>query len=434
MVRPRSLELSLEGLPAEATVDGPVALRLAIFNSLKDAGVETSTIEGIECYSKNLWFVVFNTRNDRQKYREHKIKLCEKEFVLNSNEARYISRPTYIFVRAYGYPLDAEREILEQTLSLYGDLVELVDDVDRRMGIKTGVRHAKFSKLNENIPSFIYAGKYQVRTNYRNQPQTCRNCHQEGHNAKDCKAGKVCKQCGKAGHTKGDCPERRCFYCKGKGHEMSNCQKYVTEFPGLGKTPTGTVATSEKIPSTTISDNTPTSEDPPSTSELPPSEPIPPEGENSQTTSGMETEIAQKITEATETNDPTPKPTDDPKRTDEGGENNGTKDTNDNNDREPLSEASDWGAGSNWDGPNTMDTETEDKAGNEDRGASSSTESGDEPPLKTSKTKDQITGETKKTKTKKKKKRKKNDKQQTENTSHKRPPIKVAAGKSRHPF
>ena len=105
MVRPRSLELSLEGLPAEATVDGPVALRLAIFNSLKDAGIETSTIE---CYSNSLWFVVFNTRNDRQKYREHKIELCGKEFVLNSNEARYTSRPTYIFVRAYGYPLDAD--------------------------------------------------------------------------------------------------------------------------------------------------------------------------------------------------------------------------------------------------------------------------------------------------------------------------------------
>ena len=64
MVRPRSLELSLEGLLAEATVDGPVALRVAIYNSLKDAGIEMSTIEGIECYSKIVWYVVFNTRAD----------------------------------------------------------------------------------------------------------------------------------------------------------------------------------------------------------------------------------------------------------------------------------------------------------------------------------------------------------------------------------
>ena len=39
-----------------------------------------------------------------------------------------------------------------------------------RLGIKTRVRIAKYTKLNEAIPSFIYAGWYQVRTAYRNQP------------------------------------------------------------------------------------------------------------------------------------------------------------------------------------------------------------------------------------------------------------------------
>ena len=156
--------------------------------------------------------------------------MFEQEFLLKSNDARYTARPNYIFVRIYGYPLDADRETLEQTLGLYGDMVDLTDDVDGRMGIKTGVRHARFSKLNENIPSFIY------RINYRDQPKTCRNCHQEGHNAKDCRAGKVCKQCGKPDHTKGECPERRCFYCKGKGQERSNCDKYVADFLGIQTT------------------------------------------------------------------------------------------------------------------------------------------------------------------------------------------------------
>ena len=168
-----------------------------------------STLEGIECYSKTVWYVVFNTRADRQKYKEEKIKLHGQEYELKSNQARFTARPTYIYVRAYGYPLDADRDTLQQTLSLYGDLVELTDDMDGRLGIKTGVRYAKFSKLNENIPSYIYAGQYQVRTGYKNQRQTCRNCHKEGRNAKDCKAGKVCKQCGEPWHTKGDCPDRR---------------------------------------------------------------------------------------------------------------------------------------------------------------------------------------------------------------------------------
>ena len=119
-----------------------------------------------------------------------------------------------------------------QTLSLYGDLIELVDNVDRRIGIKTGVRYAKFSKLNENIPSFKYAGKY---------------------------------------------PERRCFYCKDK-------RQSPRYFPGLGNTSTekSTATTSNNTPSTTTSEATPKPEDPPTTTELPPVDPIAPKGENSQ--------------------------------------------------------------------------------------------------------------------------------------------------------
>ena len=147
MVGPRSLELLL----TEATVDGPVALRLAIFNSLQDAGINKDSIEGIECFSKILWYIVFNTIEDTTKYSERSITLFEREYTLKSND-RYTARPNYIFVRIYGYPLDAERETLEQTLGLYGDMEDITDDVDGRMGIKTGVRHARFSKLQENIP------------------------------------------------------------------------------------------------------------------------------------------------------------------------------------------------------------------------------------------------------------------------------------------
>ncbi len=105
----------------------------------------------------------------------------------------------------------------------------------------------------------------------------------------------------------------------------------------------------------------------------------------------METETAQTTTKATKTNNPNRKPTDDRKCTDKVGKNTGSKATNDTNARGSPSEAvtyitSDWGASSEWDVPNTMDTRNE------------------EPPLKTSKTKDQITGETRKTNTKKRRK------------------------------
>jgi hypothetical protein len=102
-----------------------------------------------------------------------------------------------------------------------------------RLGIKTRVRIAKYTKLNEAIPSFIYAGWYQVRTAYRNQPCTCRNCQKGGHNAKDCTARKVCRICGEPGHTKGSCPQRCCYYSHEQGHETATCDKYVEDYPSL---------------------------------------------------------------------------------------------------------------------------------------------------------------------------------------------------------
>lgn len=223
----------MEGLPEEATADGPSALRVAIYNGLKNANVDTSTIEGIECFSKSAWFIVFTTKENRNKYRDLGLRIYDKDFILRSGDYRAQQRVYFTYVRIYGFPLDADSEVLKQTLALYGDLNDLSDETDKRINIKTGVKIGKFTKLNENIPSFIYAGRYQVRTAYRNQPKTCRNCQKEGHNAKDCTAGKVCRICGEPGHTKGDCPEKRCYYCHGKGHELNHCDKYVADFPKI---------------------------------------------------------------------------------------------------------------------------------------------------------------------------------------------------------
>ena len=466
MVRPRSLELVLEGLPAEATVDGPVALRLVIFNSLKDAGVDTESIEGIECLSKTLWYIVFNTRIDRQKYRDYKVNISGKEYTLSSNEMRTTTRPTYIFVRAYGFPLDADRQTLEQTLGLYGDLIEVVDDVDGRLGIKTGVRYSKYSKLNENIPSYIYAGKHQVRINYRNQPQTCHNCHKEGHNAKDCKAGKVCKQCSNAGHTKGDYPERRCFYCKGKGHELSQCEKYVAEFPGIETTLEVNKHTTQVNGNYTVNDNhTPiqVGNEPinkhttqgngnniivnDSHTSIPAgNEPISPvtvehpTAEDTSTEAGnrpqLGTEQGQMTTEVKHTGDLHSNSTTEPSAKEQ------TPRPSDTFEPPPLV----WGGeDSDWDTQDNMETGDGNKTNADKSEGSSATESGEEPPLKASKTKEQTTGEATATNKTKRKKQKKtttqvqNTDSQNQNpkqnpTSSKRPSIKVSAGKSRHPF
>lgn len=233
MSRPRSLQLLLEDLPADATADGPASLRVVIFNSLMDAGIDRALIEGIECLSKKLWFIVFKERVQRQKYINKDIQLYLKVFTLKSTDVIRPERPRYTYVKVFGYPLDTKADLLEQSLSLYGKLIEVTDDIDTTIMIKTGVKTAKFANLKENIPSFIYAGRYHVRTAYTGQPKTCRNCSKTGHLAKYCQAGKVCRMCGNPGHSKGDCPEKRCYVCKEKGHEQSQCAKYAINFPSL---------------------------------------------------------------------------------------------------------------------------------------------------------------------------------------------------------
>lgn len=236
MNRPRSLLLSLENIPAEATVAGPAVLRREIFNSLRESGIHTQNVEGIECFSKVIWYVVFKTKEQRQQAKNKEIKLHNQVFKLQCNE---MERPVYRWVRIYGYPLDSRDDILKKTMSLYGELLTVTDDVDSMIGIKTGVKVAQFKSLKGNIPSFIYAGKYRVKIMYSGQVRTCRNCQKEGHEAKDCTAGKVCQICGEPGHTKGSCPERRCYHCQEKGHESARCPQYLADFPGLSgnKTP-----------------------------------------------------------------------------------------------------------------------------------------------------------------------------------------------------
>ena len=120
-------------------------------------------------------------------------------------------------------------------MRMYGELVSLTDDMDGRLQIKTSVKIAQFSSLKGNISSFVPIGRHRVRTAYRGKIKTCCNCHQAGHEVKDCTAGKVCKQCEKPGHTKGECPGRICFNCLGKEHEVINCPEYNNAFPRLGE-------------------------------------------------------------------------------------------------------------------------------------------------------------------------------------------------------
>ncbi len=93
----------------------------------RETGIDIKMINGIKCFSKIVWYVVFKTQGDKEKAKNKKIKLHSIEFKLASTE---VERVNYTWVRLFGYPLDSPIEFLQRTMGLYGDLVAVMDDID----------------------------------------------------------------------------------------------------------------------------------------------------------------------------------------------------------------------------------------------------------------------------------------------------------------
>ena len=233
MLRYRSVLLTLEDLPAEATVDGPPLLRMEILNALVASNTLKDDIEGIECMSQTRWYIVFNTEAVRNQNIGKTIKLFDKEFTLAHPNPPRPKKPRFIHVRVFGYPLDSDRETLRKAMNYYGELSHINDLIDQRLNLKTGVKELVYTELGHEIPSFVYVGRHQVRTSYFGQTKTCRKCHQAGHFARDCTAGQVCKSCGEPGHEKANCPNVRCYHCHLTGHIETHCPKYLEDFPSI---------------------------------------------------------------------------------------------------------------------------------------------------------------------------------------------------------
>ena len=231
MDRNRSVLISL-GDTGGATVDNPTVLRTEILNALVEINYDKEDIEGIECSGSNRWYVVFQRSCTRSLAVGKKLKIGENEFVLRHPNPQKPRAKSYTTVRVYGYPLEADREILKKALLYYGDVKSARDLTDPVCDVKTGVRELKMD-LKRQIPSFIFTGKHQIKTTYWGQTRTCRKCHQEGHLAKDCVAGTTCRECGSTEHKKAECPNQKCYFCQGLGHIEANCPKYY-EYPDMG--------------------------------------------------------------------------------------------------------------------------------------------------------------------------------------------------------
>lgn len=231
MARQRSCLLSLEDADG-ATVDGPRVIRLDILNALEQAGISRDILDGIESSSKNKWFIVFKTTYERYISIGKTITIGEKDHILRHPIPTRPKEQKYTKVRIFGFPLDSDTELLEKVLAFYGKIKSITDIYDHTCDLKTGVKYALI-ELKHEIPSFVFVGKHQVRTDYPGQKKTCRKCKKEGHIARECTAGIVCKECGSPDHVKAHCPQQRCYNCQETGHVFASCPKYMSDFPRL---------------------------------------------------------------------------------------------------------------------------------------------------------------------------------------------------------
>ena len=150
-------------------VDSPTILRTEILNALSNIDIDKDDIEGIENYSRNRWYVVFHRTCTRSLAVGKTIELKEQTFTLQHPNPTRPRQNKYTTIRVYAYPL-----------LFYGEVKSAHDIYDRICEVKTGAREVCM-ELEHQIPSFIFAGKYQVKITYWGQQRTCRKCHQAGH-------------------------------------------------------------------------------------------------------------------------------------------------------------------------------------------------------------------------------------------------------------
>ena len=181
MDKNRGVYISL-GDAGEAIVDNRTNLRTEILSALSNIDIDKDDIEGIGNYSRNRWYVVFHRTCTRSLAVGKTIELNEQTFTLQHPNPPRPRQNKYTTVRVYAYPLLFYGEV-KSAHDIYGD---------RICEVKTGAREVCM-ELEHQIPSFIFAGKYQVKITYWGQQRTCRKCYQAGHTAKDCQAGSTCK-------------------------------------------------------------------------------------------------------------------------------------------------------------------------------------------------------------------------------------------------
>ena len=93
-------------------------------------------------------------------------------------------------VRVFRLPPEVDNNIVRSALSRYGNVLEVYEEKWANYegaGLPNGVRGVKMEiQSGVNIPSWLKIKGVEVKTDYFGQVETCRKCHNRGHNLYEC--------------------------------------------------------------------------------------------------------------------------------------------------------------------------------------------------------------------------------------------------------
>ncbi|XP_075431231.1 zinc finger CCHC domain-containing protein 3-like [Ascaphus truei] len=240
-----------ETVPSSQETDGGGPAEL-----VSKAGFTPDQILSIQDLRGGLFFVTFATAGACRKYWEVfqtlKQEVPFSEFDVNCPIQRDEKRIT-VMVRNPHIPGKDIATFLRRSCTVVKEPSRIKDKLGYWVGkwsmvVRLWPNPEATDRLHHLPPSFSLAGS-SGRIFYPDQPQTCGNCGNLGHQWKQCTL-KACRNCKNTGHETKDCPRQKtCDLCGETTHMFRDCQLRVrsyAEAAAKGATPGAPLTATQK--------------------------------------------------------------------------------------------------------------------------------------------------------------------------------------------
>lgn len=117
-------------------------------------------------------------------------------------------------------PPFVESSAVRSALCVYGNILQVSDEMWPNLQIKTGTRLVDI-EMARPVPNFVTIGDHTVPVFYRGVKLQCRRCKLEGHLVAECGTA-YCSRCKNYGHLESTCSVN-CLKCGDPDHHWRSC-------------------------------------------------------------------------------------------------------------------------------------------------------------------------------------------------------------------